>query len=464
VIITRKALSRRTFLRGAGTVLALPLLDAMIPSLTAQAKTPAAPQRLRRLGYVYMPMGCDASRWTPPHPTLSPNSGGEGRVRGGGERLDELSFSLAPLAPVKQHVTVLGNLELRNAYPGTHATSNSAFLSAARARLTESADYYLGTTADQVAARQIGRDTQLPSLELSMDLMTLAGQCDNGYACVYHNCLSWSSPTTPLPSDAHPRVVFERLFGDGATAAERRAALRNRASLLDSVLEEFHQLNNQLGPADRVRVSQYLDTIREVERRIQRAEANAANPVRDVERPVGVPASYADHARLMFDLQVLAYQADITRVITFQLARETSNRTYPEIGVPDPHHPLSHHGNDPQKVEKLARINRFHVSLFAEFLAKLRDTPEGDGTLLDHSLFLYGCGMGDPNRHDHDNLPILVAGGAAGNMRGGRYIRFANPTPLANLHLTLLDKVGVRLDSFADSRGKVDELFEPVPM
>jgi hypothetical protein len=449
MIITKKALSRRTFLRGAGTVLALPLLDAMIPSLTAQAQTPAAPERLRRLGYVYIPMGCDGTRWTPP----------------GAERLDELSFILNPLQPVKQHVTVLSNLELRNAYPGTHATSNSAFLSAARARLTESADYFLGTTADQIAARQIGRGTQLPSLELSMDLMNLAGQCDNGYACVYQNNLSWSSPTTPLPSEAHPRVVFERLFGDGATTAERRAALRSRSSLLDSVMEEFAQLNNQLGPADRARVAVYLDTIREVERRIQRAEANAAaNRMRDLDRPAGVPPSYADHARLMFDLQVLAFQADVTRVITFQLARETSNRTYPEIGVSDPHHPLTHHGNDPAKVEKVARINRFHVSLFAEFLAKMRDTREGNGTLLDHSLLLYGSGMGNGNQHDHDNLPILVAGGAAGRMRGGRHIRFAQPTPLASLHLTLLDKVGVRLDSFADSRGKVDELFEPLRM
>jgi hypothetical protein len=416
----------------------------MIPSMTALAETPAAPERLRRLSYVYVPMGCDGSRWTPP----------------GGERLDELSVILAPLDPVKRHVSVLSNLELRNAYPGTHATSNSAFLSAARAKLTESADYYLGTTADQLAARQLGRDVQLPSLELSMDLMTLAGQCDNGYACVYHNCLSWSSPTTPLPSEAHPRIVFERLFGDGSTAAERRASLNRRASLLDSVKDEFAQLNKQLGPADRVRVSQYLDAIREVERRIQRAEANAAaNPARDVERPVGVPASYADHARLMFDLQVLAFQADVTRVITFQLARETSNRTYPEIGVSEPHHPLTHHGNDPKKIEKVARINRFHVSLFAEFLKKLRDTSEGDGTLLDHSLLLYGSGMGNPNRHDHDNLPILVAGGAAGKVKGGRHIRFAKPTPLANLHLTLLNKVGVRRDSFGDSRGKVDEVF-----
>src|ERR1043165_7318534 len=239
MIITRKALSRRTFLRGAGTALALPLLDAMIPSMTSSGQTPGAPEHLRRLAYVYIPMGCDGTRWTLP----------------GRDRLDELSYILAPLQPVKQHVTVLSNLELRNAYPGTHATSNSAFLSAARARLTESADYHLGTTADQLAAQRIGRNTQLPSLELSMDLMTLTGQCDNGYACVYQNNLSWSSPTTPLPSEAHPRIVFERLFGDGATTEERRAALRSRASLLDSVMEEFAQINNQLGQADRANSS-----------------------------------------------------------------------------------------------------------------------------------------------------------------------------------------------------------------
>lgn len=444
MIVTKKALSRRTFLRGTGVAIALPLLDAMIPALTATEKTPAAANQLRRLGYAYMPMGCDHTRWTPP----------------GGERLDKLSFALAPLAPVKQHVTVISNTELRNAYPGTHATSNSAFLSAARAKLTESADYFLGTTADQVAAKHLGKNTPIPSLELSMDLMSLAGQCDNGYACVYHNCLSWSSPTTPLPSEAHPQIIFERLFGDGTTAKERTASMKRRASLLDSVKEEFATLEKQLGASDRVRLGQYLDTVREVERRIQRAAANTRdNPLPDRERPVGVPTSYADHARLMFDLQALAYQGDITRVITFQLARETSNRTYPEIGVRDPHHPLSHHGNDPTKVEKIARINRFHVSLFTEFLRKLQATPEGNGTLLDHSLLLYGSGMGNPNVHDHHNLPILVAGGAAGRMRGGRHLRFEKSTPLANLHLTLLSKVGVPIKSFGDSKGKVDELF-----
>ena len=444
MIITKKFMPRRTFLRGIGATMALPLLEAMIPAATALAKTAANP--VRRLGFVFMPMGCDQSRWTLP-----------------GDTLDQLSPILSSLAPVREHVTAITNLELQNAYPGSHATSNSSFLSAAKAKLTESTDYYLGTTVDQVAAQHIGQETQLPSLELSMDLMQVVGQCDNGYACVYQNNLSWSSPTTPLPAEAHPRIVFESLFGEGGSMAERQAALRKKASLLDWFNEDIARLNRKLGPADRARVSQYLDTVREVERRIQKAEADAAeHPLRDLDRPVGVPAAYADHARLMFDLQVLAMQGDVTRVITFQLARETSNRTYPEIGVHDPHHPLSHHGNDPAKIERMSKINTLHVSLFAEFLGKLKATPEGNGTLLDHSLYLYGSGIGNPNIHDHTNLPILVAGGGATGLKGNRHLKYAKPTPLANLHLTLLDKVGVKLDKFADSNGKVDELFEPL--
>jgi hypothetical protein len=442
MIITKKALPRRTFLRGMGASLALPLLDAMVPSMTALAKTPADP--VRRLGFVYIPMGCDIARWTPP---------GEGR-------LIELSPSLQSLSPHVDQLTVITNLELKNAYPGTHATSNAAFLSAAKAKWTESTDYHLGTTVDQIAAKEIGQETVLPSLELAMDLLQTVGQCDNGYACVYQNNLSWSSPTTPLPSEAHPRIVFERLFGEGGTTADRRAALRKRASLLDWVSADMSRLQRKLGPGDRARVSEYLETIREVERRIQKAEAgDADNQLPDLDRPVGVPAAYADHARLMFDLQVLALQGDVTRVITFQLARETSTRTYGEIGVPDPHHPLTHHGNDPEKIAKMAKINAFHVSLFAYFLEKLKSTPEGGGSLLDHGLYLYGSGMGNPNVHDHVNLPILVAGGGAGRVKGARHIKYAAPTPLANLHLTLLEKVGVRLDAFADSQGKVEELL-----
>ncbi|MEZ6039507.1 MAG: DUF1552 domain-containing protein [Planctomycetaceae bacterium] len=447
MMITRKTLDRRSFLRGVGTSLALPLLDAMVPPMTAMANTVAAPSQLKRLGYVYMPMGCDMSRWAPPNPN----------------NLDELSPTLSSLAPVRSHTTVISNTELRNAYPGTHATSNSAFLSAATARRTESTDYFLGTTADQIAARHIGQTTQLPSLEMSMDLLSVVGQCDNGYACVYQNNLSWSSPTNPLPSEAHPRLIFQTLFGEGGTSAERRSVLRKRASLLDSVTQEIQRLKMTLGPADQQRVEQYLNSVREVERRIQKAESDATdNPLPDIDRPTGVPAAYGDHARLMFDLQVLALQGDVTRVITFQLARETSNRTYPEIGINDPHHPLTHHGNDPEKIAKVAEINKFHVSLFSEFLQKLQQTPEGDGTLLDHSLYLYGSGMGNPNVHDHTNLPIIVAGGAGGAMKGGRHVNFDRPTPLANLHLTLLQKVGVDIETFGDSTGRMDDLFETI--
>ena len=448
MIISKKALPRRTFLRGLGATVALPLLDARVPSMTALAKTPAS--SVRRLGFVYIPMGCEHSQWTPP---------------GDGGGLNELSSSLSPLAPVKDQITVVSNLELKNAYPGTHATSNSAFLSAAKAKWTESTDYYLGTTVDQIAAQQIGQNTQLRSLELAMDLMDMVGQCDNGFACVYQNNLSWSSPTTPLPAEAHPGVVFERLFGDGGSAQDRRAALGRRASLLDWIREDIARLQGKLGPGDRVKVGEYLDSVRELERRIQKAEAKSLDdPLPDLDRPSGVPAAYADHAKLMFDLQVLALQADVTRVITFQLARESSNRTYPEIGVPDPHHPTSHHGKDPEKVAKIAKINQFHVSLFAYFLERLASVSDGDGSLLDHSLYLYGSGMGNPNVHDHVNLPIVVAGGGAGKVRGGRHIKYAEPTPMANLHLTLLDNVGVHLESFADSTGKIDTLLESVSL
>ena len=434
MIVTKKALPRRTFLRGAGAVLALPLLDSMAPAMAA------APRPVKRLGFVYMPMGAHIPQWTPP-----------------GDDLSTLSPILQSLEPVRDKIAVLTNMELKNAYPGTHATSNAAFLSAAKAKWTESTDYYLGTTVDQVAAKQLGRETRLPSLELAMDLLTTVGQCDNGFACVYQNNLSWSSPTTPIPAEAHPRVAFERLFGDGGSAADRRAELRKNASLLDSMAESIARLQSKVGPGDRTKIGNYLDTVREVERRIQKAEAETADSkLADLDRPVGVPAAYADHAKLMFDLQILAMQADITRVLTFQLARETSTRTYPEIGVSEAHHPLTHNGGDPEKLEKVAKINAFHVSLFSYFVQKLKATPDGDGTLLDHCVYLYGSGMGNPDVHDHVNLPIIVAGGG---MKGNSHIRYKQPTPLANLHLTLLDKVGVRLDAFADSHGKIPELL-----
>ncbi len=448
MIISKKCISRRTLLRGAGAAVALPLLDSMIPAMTATAATVAAKENLKRIGYVYIPMGFNPAKWIPD-----------------GDTLDKLPFSLSPLEAVKDKVTVVTNMDLQNAYPGSHATSNSAFLSAARAKRTESTDYYNGITVDQIAAKKIGQESQLPSLELSMDLLSTVGQCDNGYACVYQNNLSWASPTEPLPSEAHPRIVFETLFGEGGTPEQRQAALKKRSSLLDSVTTEIKRIKKRVGGSDRNKIDSYMENIREVERRIQMAQRNVKdNPLPDLDRPVGVPTQYADHVKLMFDLQLLAFQGDITRVVSFQLAREASTRTYPEIGVSDPHHPVTHHGNDPVKLEKVAKINRYHVSLFADFLKQMNEIPEGDGTLLDHSLYMYGSGMGDPDAHDHSNLPIIVAGGAAGNMQGGRHIRFKEPTPLSNLHLTLLNKVGVPMETFSDSTGRVEDLFDPVNM
>ena len=445
MIVTKMALPRRTFLRGMGATLALPLLDAMVPALSAAATTPASP--VRRLGFVYLPMGAAPGKWSP----------------GQAGAITELSPILNPLAPFLDRITVISNLEHKNAYAaGNHATANCTFLSGVRARFTDGSDYELGITADQIAARKMGRDTRLPSLELATDFNYVVGNCDNGYACVYMNTLSWSSPTTPLPTEADPRVVFERLFGDGGSPSERAAELRKNGSILDWVVGDIAGLQRQLGPGDRVRVTEYLDAVREVERRIQRAEreGDAAYPS-TFERPIGAPQAWEDHARLMFDLQVLALQADITRVITFQLAREVSTRTYPQIGVPEPHHPVSHHQNDPEKLAKLEKINTYHVSLFGYLLDKLRSTPDGDGSLLDHSMYLFGSGMGNPDVHDHSKLPILVAGGAAGKLKGGRHISYDEPTPLSNLLLTMLDKAGIAIDAFADSTGKIDGL-EPL--
>jgi uncharacterized protein DUF1552 len=448
MIVAKKALPRRTFLRGAGATLALPLLDAMVPAVSAMTTTAGKP--VKRLGYIFFPMGMIPSLWIP---------AGEGKIT-------ELSPSLNPLLPVLDQLTVITNLELKNSIAevnGNHATSNCGFLSAARAKMTEGNDYQLATTADQIAARHIGGETLYPSLELGTELLSVVGVCDNGYACAYQNSLSWSSPTTPLPVEADPRVVFERLFGSGGTPKERRAALRTSGSILDWVLEDIARLQRDLGPADRTKVDGYLETVREVERRIQKAEQKVDDtPTTDLHRPEAVPAAWEDHVNLMFDLQVLAFQADLTRVMSFQLAREASSRTYPQIGVPDPHHPLSHHRNVPEAVAKLARINAYHMSIVGRFLEKLKATPDGDGSLLDHVIYLIGSGMGNSDSHTHNNLPILLAGGGAEKLQGGRHIKFAEPTPLANLHLSLLDRFGVPLEKFGDSNGRMDGAFEPL--
>ena len=445
MIITKLALPRRTFIRGLGASLALPLLDAMVPAASALAQTVATPAR--RLGYVFVPMGMNPVPWIPKQ---------EGR-------LTELSESLNALTPHLDDVTVVTNLELRNAYTtGNHASSNCAFLSCMKAKRTEGSDYSLGTTVDQIAASRIGGDTPIPSLELGTDLIAQVGNCDNGYACVYMNSLSWASATSPLPTEPDPRAVFERLFGDGGTPEQRRAELKKNASILDWVLEDMAHLERTLGAGDRTKVAEYLDTVREVERRIQRAEAQAeASPLPTLERLASVPESWEDHVKLMFDLQVLALQADMTRVVTFQLAREGSTRTYPQIGVPEPHHPVSHHVNDPEKLAKLAKINQYHVSLFAYLLDRLKSTEDGAGTLMDHTTYLLGSGMGNPDVHDHSNLPIIVARGGG---KGGRHIKYDRALPLANLHLTLLDDVGVHLDEFVDSTGRAGEVIEPLSL
>ncbi len=362
-MITKKALDRRTLLRGAGVAFSLPLLDAMLPAMTAQAKTVANPSKLKRIGYVYVPMGYYSKEWKPSGPTL-----------------ESLPASLSPLQSLSNDITILTGWICRMRILG-HMPLRIRHSKALREpNLRRVPITIWETTVDQIAAKQIGAETQLPSLELSMDLLSIVGQCDNGYACVYQNNLSWSSPTTPLPAEAHPRLVFESLFGEGGNSKQRQEALRQKASLLDSVTQEIARLKQRVGAADRDRIEKYLENVRDVENRIQKAERGVLdNPLPDLDRPKGVPALYADHARLMFDLQLLAFQGDITRVTTFQLAREASNRTYPEIGVPDPHHPITHHGGDLEKLQKVAKINQFHVSLFAEFLNKLKSTTKRMG-------------------------------------------------------------------------------------
>jgi hypothetical protein len=425
-----------------GVTLALPLLDAMVPAFTALAQTPAKP--VRRLGYVYIPMGMNWHDWIPKD---------EGR-------LQNMSPCLASLKPYVDQVTVLTNTELKDmAYPtGNHAASNAIFLSCTRPKRTEGNDYELAITVDQIAAKQIGRESALPSLELATDLIAQVGNCDNGLACAYQNNLSWSSPVTPLPAEADPRVVFERLFGDGGTAQDRRTEMRKNRSILDWVNEDFARLQRKVGAGDRTRVNEYLDTVREVERRIQKAEQQTAeSPLPELDRPSSVPEDWEEHVKLMFDLQALAMQADVTRVIVFQMAREASTRTYPQVGVPEAHHPVSHHSHEAGQLAKLAKINGYHVSLFAYLLEKLKSTPDGDGSLLDHATYLLGSGMGNSHIHDHTNLPVVVAGGLGS--KGGRHIKYAEPKPLANVHLTLLEKMGIHQERFGDSTGLIEELL-----
>jgi hypothetical protein len=449
-INTKKHLARRTFLRGAGVTLALPLLDAMIPANTALAAT-AANLRLR-YGFLYMPHGAVMSAWTP--------------VADGADY--ELPRTLMPLKNVKDSVLVLTGLAHRNAGSlgpgdsgGDHGRGPSVFLNASHPKRTEGEDVRAGTTIDQIAVERIGQDTPLPSLELATEDMTgLIGACDVGFSCTYTNTISWKTPTTPLPMEINPRNVFDRLFGDGSTATERLVRLQREQSILDSVTAEVNHLQGKLDSGDKNKVAEYLDNVREIERRIQLAEkkqggsANSEFPT----APVGIPDNHEEHSKLMFDLMAVAYQADITRIISFMMAREVSYRTFPMIGVPDPFHATSHHQNDPEKLEKLTKINTYHVGLVAYFLEKLKSIQDGDGTLLDHSLVLYGSCMSNSNLHNHNPLPIFVGGGACGQMKGGKHIKYPNDTPAANLLLTILDKADIHLDSIGDSTGHLPEV------
>jgi hypothetical protein len=446
MIITKMALPRRTFLRGMGAAVALPLLDAMVPALSAQSRTAAAP--VRRLGFVYIPNGAIMEQWTP---------AAEGKAF-------ELSPILKPLEAHRERLTVVSNLDSRPAEAaegegsGDHARASAVWLSGVHPKRTEGADLRGGKTIDQMAADVLGRGTQLRSLEIAAEDFTAVGGCDIGYSCSYVNTLSWRTPTTPLPMQTDPRVVFERLFGEGLGAEQRRRQLTQDQSILDAIVGQVGQLQKRLGAADTARVTEYLDSVREVEQRVQRMEAQVDAHIAVPSMPVGVPELYDDHVKLMYDLLALAFQADVTRVSTFMLAREASTRTYNHIGVPDPHHAISHHGNAPDKIEKHIKINTYHVSLFNHFLDRLQSTPDGDGTLLDHSLIMYGGCISNGNLHTHGPLPTLLAGGACGQLTGGRHMRTAADTPMSNMLVSILEKVGVEADRIGDSTGRLADL------
>ena len=443
MIITKAALSRRTVLRGFGAALALPLLDAMAPALSATVEP------VRRVGFFYGPNGMFLPNF---HPA------------GDGGTKFALTPILEPLAPFRDQLTVVSGLSNRgvvspNEGGGVHSRAHAGWLNGVLPNKTEGADLRAGKTIDQYAADGLGAETSLRSLELTTDSNFLVGNCENGYACAYLNSTSWRDDTTPLPHERDPRVVFQRMFGDGGSVSARVADMRTDRSILDAVTSRFGEFKRLLGSSDRSRVDDYLDTIREVEQRIQRAErANAATPLPSLEQPSGVPESYDEHLKLLYDLLVLAYQADVTRVSCTQIAREQSGRTYPDIGVPEGHHTISHHQMDSHNVEQYTKVNVYHLSLFARFAEKLRATPDGDGTLLDHSMLLYGCGMGDGDHHTPFNLPTALVGGGGGRLTGNRHLHYPLHTPFMNLGLSLLEKVDVQVDSIADSTGPLADL------
>lgn len=444
MFITRKALSRRTFLRGMGTAVALPLLDAMVPAFAAAAAT--AP--VKRFGVVYHPNGVIYDKWLP---------------SGTGSSF-ELSPTLQGLERFKDKLIVVTGLfsdqaEANGDGGGDHSRAGGSYLTGVHVKKSDSL-VENAISMDQILAKTFGRETQLSSLQIAVDDNSLLGSCDLGYSCAYSSTLSWLTPTLPLMAENNPRVIFQRMFGssDSTDSGVRAARLQQDRSLLDSVSDRVNELQRRLGAADNRKVDDYLASLRDVERRIQKAEEQSSRKLPDVEQPSGIPDNFDDHVRLLYDLQLLAYQSDLTRVITFMYGREQTGRPYPQIGVPDPHHPITHHQNDPAKMDKCVKIQKYHVALFADYLEKLRSTPDGDGSLLDHAILLFGAGISNSDRHTHGPLPTVLVGGGGGTLKGGRHLVYPEHTPLANLQLTLMDKLGVPLEKFGDSNGRLAEL------
>src|SRR5689334_18417993 len=446
MFVTKKAISRRTILRGAGTALALPLLDAMIPAFAPAATT--AP--VKRFGVVYHPNGVIYDKWLP---------------TGSGANF-ELSPTLKGLEAFKDKLIVVTGLSSEPAEPygdggGDHSRACGSYLTGVHVKKSDSL-LENAVSMDQIAAKAFENETQLSSLQMTADENSLLGSCDLGYSCAYSSTISWLTPTLPLMAENNPRVLFERMFGssDSTDPRVREARLRQDHSLLDSVNDRVNQLQRRLGAADNRKMNDYLASLRDVERRIQKAEEQSSKALPDVAQPAGIPDNFDAHVRLLYDLQLLAFQADVTRVITFMYGREQTGRPYPQIGVPEPHHPLTHHQNNPEKMEKCTRIQRHHIALFAEYLGKLRDTPDGDGKLLDHTILLFGAGISNSDRHTHGPLPALLVGGGAGTLKGGRHLVYPEHTPLTNLQLTLLNKLGVPAEKLGDSTGQFKELSD----
>jgi hypothetical protein len=449
MIISGKHLSRRAVLKGLGTTIALPALDAMTPALLAARATSSPPLRL---AFVYVPNGIVMKHWKPTETG----------------KAFEFTRTLKPLEPFRDELLVLSGLDDHNGNAlgdgaGDHARAGAGFLTGVHCRKTMGSDIQNGISADQVAAQKIGGATRFPSIELGCEDSRTVGNCDSGYSCAYTNSISWRGPMTPMPPEVNPRMAFERLFGtddlslDPATRARR---LENRKSILDFSRERTQSLVSTLGPSDRRKIDEYLTAIRELEKRIEKAESEPPQVNPGIEKPPGIPIDFREYVKLMYDLQLLAFRTDLTRISTLMVGREGSMRVYPEIGIADPHHPLTHHRNNEQWIEKVAQINQLHVELFAYFLGNLKSTRDGDGSLLDHSMIVYGSALSDGNRHTHEDLPILLAGGANGKIKSGRHIAFNQGTPITNLYLSLLDRIGVEAEKIGDSTGRLESLTE----